>query len=96
MLFYGIIPARIMGIRFSHYDTEKNKMSQSEVARLLQEIELSYQAAKNGMHGLAEGTAQHAFITAKMERIEEHRESLVKLVGAEQAMELITQALERV
>jgi hypothetical protein len=47
MLFYGIIPARIMGIRFSHSDTEENKMSQSEVARLLQEIELSYQAAKH-------------------------------------------------
>jgi hypothetical protein len=69
-------------------------MSQSEVARLLMEIELSYQAAKNGLQGLAEGTAKHEFITAKMERIEQNRVSLIKIVGQEQAMGLFIQALE--
>jgi hypothetical protein len=62
---------------------------QSEVVRLLREIEETYTAAKNGLSGLAEGTAKHAFVTAKMERLEEHRVSLTRLVGAQRAMELI-------
>jgi len=68
-------------------------MSGSEVARLLQEIELTYQAAKNGMEGLAAGTARHDFITAKMERLDQHRETLTQIVGADQAMTLLTQVL---
>jgi hypothetical protein len=69
-------------------------MSGSEVAQLLKEIELSYQAAQNGMNGFAEGTARHEFITKKMERMEQNRVSLANLLGAERAMELITQTLE--
>ena len=70
-------------------------MSASEVARLLKEIEVSYQAAKHGLQGLAEGTAKHEFITAKMERIEQNRESLIHLIGMEQAMALVVQVLEK-
>jgi len=72
---------------------ESNK-SHSEVARLLAEIELSYQAAKRGLSGLADGTAKHEFITKRMERIEEGRVALVGIVGSERAMELIAQTLE--
>ena len=68
--------------------------SQSEVARLLAEIELSYQAARRGLSGLAEGVARHEFITKKMECIEEGRAALVGLVGSEKAMALIAQTLE--
>ena len=71
-------------------------MSESEVARLLKEIELTYQAAENGLAGLAAGTARHEFITAKMEKLEKSRESLVQFVGADQAMEMLVQVIENV
>ncbi len=69
-------------------------MSQSEVARLLKEIELTYQAAKNGLAGLAAGTARHEFIAAKMENLDQYRESLAQFVGADQAMEMLVQVIE--
>jgi hypothetical protein len=71
-------------------------MSQSEVAHLLKEIELAYQAAKSGLEGLAAGNAKHEFITAKMEKLDKYRESLTQFVGADQAMELLVQVLENV
>ncbi len=71
-------------------------MSESEVARLLKEIELAYQAAENGLAGLAAGIAKHEFITAKMENLDQYRESLAQLVGADQAMEMLVQVIENV
>ena len=44
-------------------DTEK-----SEVASLMQRIDLEREAAQQGLTGLAYGTARHDFITARMER----------------------------
>ena len=67
-------------------DQEEN---QSEVARLLQRIKDEYEAAKCGLTGLALGTAQHAFITAKMENIEVARENLEKIVGPDEAIRLV-------
>jgi hypothetical protein len=71
-------------------------MSESEVARLLKEIELTYQAAKNGLEGLAAGTARHEFITAKMASLDKYREALTEFVGADQAMEMLVQVIENV
>jgi hypothetical protein len=71
-------------------------MSESEVARLLKEIELTYQAAKNALEGLAAGTAKHEFITAKMASLDQYRESLAQIVGADQAMEMLVQVIENV
>jgi hypothetical protein len=73
-----------------------DEMSGSEVARLLKEIELTYQAAENGLSGLAAGTARHEFIKAKMENLDQYRESLTQFVGADQAMELLVQVIENV
>ncbi|HEX3643509.1 MAG TPA: hypothetical protein VHV10_19655 [Ktedonobacteraceae bacterium] len=56
---------------------------QSEIARLLRQIDTEYQAAQWGLSGLAQGTAQHEFITAKLERMEDARQELVQLVGDE-------------
>jgi hypothetical protein len=64
-------------------------MSQSEVARLLNQIEQEYQASKRGLEGLASGTARHDFINQKTENIGKHHERLVELVGSEQAITLI-------
>ena len=44
-------------------------MVQSEVARLREQIRLEYEAATQGIEGLALGTAQHQFITARLENL---------------------------
>jgi len=66
----------------------------SEVARLLQQIQEEYEAAQRGLTGLALGTAQHEFITKRMEGIEEARENLEHIVGPDEAMRLVVQQLE--
>lgn len=70
-------------------------MSQSEVARIRQQIELEQQAAWLGLYGLAQGTAQHAFITAKMERIWELRDTLIPMVGEDEANRMMCESCER-
>ncbi len=53
----------------------------SEVARLLQQIQQEYEAAQRGLTGVASGSAQHAFITARMERMSALHDQLHDLVG---------------
>ncbi len=69
---------------------EENK---SEVARLLQHIDETYQAAKNGLTGLASGTAKHEFITTKMERLGDLHENLVTLVGPDRAISILAETI---
>ena len=71
------------------------KSQQSEVARLRQQIALEYEAATRGLHGLALGTAQHAFITQRMENMAAHHVSLQRLVGADEAAKLLAETLEQ-
>ena len=52
-------------------------MAESEVASLMQRIDLEREAAQQGLTGLAYGTARHDFITARMER------------GAERILQLV-------
>lgn len=40
----------------------------SEVARLMSQIQAEREAAERGLYGLASGTAKHAFIEARAER----------------------------
>jgi hypothetical protein len=65
----------------------------SEVARLLAQINNEYEAARRGLSGLAQGIGQHRFITKRMEQIAELHSQLRDLVGDE-AMMLITQELD--
>jgi len=60
----------------------------SEVARLLAQINSEYEAARQGLSGLAQGTSQHLFMTRRMEQIAELHTQLRNLVGDE-AMALI-------
>lgn len=69
-------------------------MSVSEVARLMRQIEAEYVAAERGLHGLALGTAQHEFITRRMENMEGCRKQLAVLVGDQRATELTAQAID--
>ncbi len=63
-------------------------MGNSEVARLLEQIDREYEAAQNGLYGMAI-TARHDFIAARMENIAQHYRSLSQLVDADEARTLI-------
>ena len=69
--------------------------SKSEVARIMRQIELEYEAAYRAMHGYAAGFASHQFITARMEGMGRCHEQLVALVGEREATEALAQALEQ-
>jgi hypothetical protein len=57
------------------------KEQKSEVARLLQQISSEYEAAQRGLTGLAWGTSQHEFITARMGNMGQLHNQLHSLVG---------------
>jgi hypothetical protein len=67
----------------------------SEVARLMRQIELEYEAAQRAMYGFAAGAGKHEFITAKMEKMGRHHEQLIALVGEREATKALAQALEQ-
>ena len=68
-------------------------MSRSEVAQIIKQIEVEFEAGMQALHGLALGTAQHAFITTRMENIGGLHEQLRALVG-DAAMPLIVESLD--
>lgn len=61
----------------------------SEVARLRQQIEVQLIAMRQGLAGLSSGTARHAFINARMERIGVYQESLADQLGESAATLLV-------
>ena len=67
----------------------------SEVAQLLQQISLEYEAATRGLTGLSAGSAKHSFITARLEQIGVYHEQLVSLVGEVQATQLVIELAEQ-
>ncbi len=68
-------------------------MSQSEVARLLLQIQQEYQAGQHALTGLASGVARHDFIQTKTENIGKCHELLIELVGPEQAISIIANTI---
>jgi hypothetical protein len=66
----------------------------SEVAQLRQRIHLEYEAAQRGLSGTAQGTAQHAFITKRLENMAEHHSALKQLVGGHEATRILVEVLE--
>jgi hypothetical protein len=64
-------------------------MHKSEVARLREEIELQLEAIQRGMYGFASGTARHAFICARMDRISEYQHTLTNVIGEQDADQLV-------
>ena len=63
-------------------------MGESEVARLLEAIRLSYEAAERALTAPAI-TAPHAFITKHMENLAGYHEELISHVGKEKAIEFV-------
>jgi hypothetical protein len=69
-------------------------MHESEVARLLAQIDAEYEAAERGLTGLALGTTQHAFVTARTEHTCQLHKELWTLVGND-VMTLVSQPLDK-
>jgi hypothetical protein len=63
-------------------------MSQSEVARIREQIEAEYEAAKNGLTGLAQ-YGRHAFINARYRRIDALHRELADVVGEQEALTIV-------
>lgn len=72
----------------------KQDANQSEIARLLNQIEAEYLAAQRGLTGLAE-SAKHATITARMENMGRLHEYLHTIVG-DDATRLMAERLESI
>lgn len=66
----------------------------SEIARLRKQIESEYAASVWALTGLAAGSTQHAFINARLERMDASFRRLSELVGEEQATEVLCQVFD--
>lgn len=63
--------------------------NQSEVARLLAQIDAEYESSRQGLQGIAQGIAYHQFITERMERIQSLQARLGEVVGDQDTATLI-------
>lgn len=59
--------------------------NRSEIAQLRQQIEEQLIAMKRGLSGFSAGSARHAFINAKLERINVDQEKLASQIGEQDA-----------
>ncbi len=62
-------------------------MCRSEVALLRQKIESEIVSMRYGLQGIALGTARHAFIHARLERLGGYQDRLAHHIGIEAAHE---------
>jgi hypothetical protein len=63
--------------------------NQSEIALLRQQIEAQLVAMRRGLSGLSSGSARHAFINARLERIGRCQEDLADQLGEDSASLLV-------
>ncbi|HEU5383653.1 MAG TPA: hypothetical protein VFV38_50275 [Ktedonobacteraceae bacterium] len=64
-------------------------MNASEVARLRARVEQEYEAMMQGLNGFAEGSAMHAFISARMARVGDYHDELAREIGESAATQII-------
>lgn len=63
--------------------------NRSEIARLRQQIEVQLVSMRRGLSGLSAGSARHAFINARMERIGACQDGLASQLGENAANMLV-------
>jgi hypothetical protein len=73
--------------------TPQEPENQSEVKAILGKIQEEYESATAALHGLAQGTCRHTFITARMENMQKLHVELQHHVG-DVAIALIAERLE--
>jgi hypothetical protein len=86
----NISPAAFYRHERSHVSTDECR---SEVVRLRAQLAAEYEAAQRGLMGYAV-MARHDFIQARMERMGKCHEELVKLLGPQEAIELVAETLK--
>ena len=69
--------------------------NRSEVARLLEAIRLSYEAANLALQGPAM-VGRHEFITKRMENMQQAHAELQTIVGEGEAIKLVAKALDEI
>jgi hypothetical protein len=69
--------------------------NQSEIRRLMDEIDSQYQAAHQALYSFNLGTSTHEFITARMERIGMAAEELKQLVGENEAARIVVEQMSK-
>lgn len=70
-------------------ESSKNK---SEVARILEQISLEYEAAQRLMYDFAAGAGKHQYISARMENMGNLHRELKKIVG-DSAIEMVAETI---
>lgn len=68
--------------------------NQSEVARLLRQIEMEYDAGRQALNGYA-SVSHHDFITRKMENMHTIYKQLAEHVGGQEAIRLVANHLNK-
>jgi hypothetical protein len=68
----------------------------SEIAELRQQIALELDAMRRGLVGISAGTARHAFIHARMERIGVCQDTLANAIGEQAASQVVCTAYMQV
>ena len=72
-------------------ESSKNK---SEVARILEQISLEYEAAHRIMYDYAAGAAKHQYISARMEKMGHLHSKLREIVG-DSAIEMVAETINK-
>lgn len=67
----------------------------SKVSWLMRQISEEYEAAQRGLSGLAQGVAQHEWITARLEQMSRHHDELKRLVGEQEAASFLVEVWEQ-
>ncbi len=63
--------------------------NKSEVAQLRQQIALELDAMRRGLLGISTGSARHAFIHARMERVGVCQDTLATSIGEQAATQIV-------
>lgn len=66
----------------------------SEVARLREQIEAEYEAARLALYGLAQGIARHEIISAHMANAQQYGQQLIEQLGPDEALPIIIEAMD--
>lgn len=69
-------------------------VNQSEVAQLMHQLDEERKAVWEGMYGLSQ-VARHQFINAKYEQMMQIADKLSEHVGDDEAMRLLSDAMEK-
>ena len=72
----------------------ESSQNKSEVARILEQISLEYEAARRIMYGFAAGAGKHQFISARMENMGQLQSKLREIVG-ESAIEMVAETINK-